>query len=1140
MKFNALFKRRQFACTVNQVLPIVNLILQRIKGIDQRKIIMRINLTIMLITATLLQVSAASYAQKITIHKTNASLQEVIKELRKQSGYDFIYTSPQMKQAKPVTVSVTNGSLLDVLEASFEDQPFTFAIDDKTIIIKNRVRTLELQKQQAPVRGVVLDERGSPIPGASIRIKGTNARATVSGKDGRFLILPISNSDVLQVSYVGYKTYEIKIKPSQELLTIKLEPSEVAMDNVVITGTGITRNKNSFTGATAVFTGDQLKSIGNNNVVQSLRTLDPSFVINVNNLAGSNPNVMPQIEVRGKSSVPSASLKDQFGSDPNQPLFILDGFEATLQTIIDLDMNRVGSLTLLKDAASTALYGARASNGVVVIETIRPKSGELQFTYSNDFRVELPDVSGYNMMNATEKLEFERLSGRYSAEPGSPALQVYLDSLYNVHLSSVKKGVNSYWLNEPLQTGFSNNSSIFAQGGDQHFTYGLGMNYKTQSGAMKGSGRNSYGGTVNLTYRKNKLNINNVTYIRGFSATESPYGSFSNFVNANPYYIKNSTDRYLEQSHPSSSILRYVGVKNPLFDAALPNYDRTKNMEIQNNLNIAYDLTADLKIVGSLQITKGNQTQEIFIAPENSVFEDVGVLEKGTYSNAKRNNFSYQSNLLATYYKTFAEKHVVNASVRGTINENSVDNFASVAQGFPAGSNGNPRFAYGYKPNAAPTASAGLYRTLNVTFSGNYAYDDRYLFDLSYRLDGSTAFGNNKQFSPYYAVGTGWNLHKEQFLLDTKWINRLKLYGNIGVTGNQNYGSITSISVYDYNSNVNYNQFGQGLSLTILGNPDLAPQKTTQISLGLDFSMFNNRLSGYINAYNKKTDPLVVAVDLPSSTGVFAYPMNVGNLTYNGVEAKVSYAPIYKMDQRIVWMLTATAAMYKSKYGGFSNTLNSLNTKQALDKTLLRFNDGYSAEAIWAAKSVGIDPTTGREVFVRKDGQYSFNYTEGDVQMVGNTVPKIEGVMTSNFSYKGFNFGVNLRYRFGADIFNNALYTKVENINFDNITLNQDRRALYDRWKNPGDVARFKGIAQTSTQGAISSRFVQRENTITAESINIGYTFERKEWMRKFGLSMLNVNAISNETFRISSVRSERGIDYPFARTVSLSLRASF
>jgi TonB-linked SusC/RagA family outer membrane protein len=998
--------------------------------------------------------------------------------------------------------------------------------------------------QTPAVKGVVKDAKET-IVGATIIAQNlrTGIKTTTSSdKNGVFSFPRLAaGAYKFTINFIGYesKTVTGEVKDGGTFsLSVLLKESSTSLDKeVVVTGTGITRNKNTFTGSTATFSGDDLKMVGNNNIIQSLRTLDPSFLLMENNSAGSNPNVLPVIEVRGKSSVPSASLKDEFGSDPNQPLFILDGFESSLQTIVDLDMNRVGSVTILKDAASTALYGAKASNGVVVIETIRPKPGELQFTYSNDFRVDNPDLSGYNMMNAAEKLEFERLSGRYITSESNPTQQVYLDQLYNSHLANVKKGIDSYWLSEPLQTGYTNNSSVFVQGGDNTFTYGVGMNYKNQTGAMKGSGRDSYSGSINLTYRKKRLNVNNVTYIRGYTATNSPYGSFSDYVNANPYYEKNYTDRYLEVSRQTNGT--EIKIKNPLYDGTLPQKDLTKNLEIQNNLNINYDLTQDLRLNGAIQITKGNTNGEIFRAPESSDFENTALLKKGSYRDQRLSNLSYQANVLLTYYKAIVQKHVLNANFRASINEINNNSFITLSEGFPQGSTGNPRFAYGYAENGAPSAASSVYRTLNGTFSGNYAYDNRYLADASYRLDGSTAFGSNKQFSPYYSFGLGWNIHNESFFKGSSWINRLKLYGNIGVTGNQNYGNITSVSVYNYNSNSNYNQFGQGIGLTTLGNPDLAPQKTTQISGGLDFMLFNNRFTGYINAYRKKTDPLVVAVDLPSSTGVFSYPFNAGALTYKGVEAKLNYSPIYNTAKRIVLMFGLTGSMYKSRYSGFGNTLNSLNKQQELNKSTLRFTDGYSAETIWAAKSLGIDPATGREIFLTPSGQYSFDYNAANILAVGNTTPTVEGVITTNFMFRGFNLGVNLRYRLGGDIFNQALYDKVENISFSSITLNQDKRALYDRWQNPGDIAQFKSISQTSTT-PMSSRFVQKENSLTGESINIGYTFDNKIWVKKLGMRSFNINALTNDIFTASTVRRERGINYPYAKTIAFSFRASF
>lgn len=1100
-------------------------------------ILLKLKLTLILLTTVILQASATSFAQ-ITLNEKGTSLEQVIQKIRKQTGYDFFYSAGILNNAKPITLKVNNVSVEEALRITFENQPITYTIEQKTIILQN-ISPEILAARAIVVTGRVLDENGIPIVGASIRIKGSKQAAVATGKDGEFKITADSEADIIIISFIGFETQEVKA--SKSLLFIKLKESQTQMKDVVITGTGINRKKDSFTGTTAIFTGEELKAVSNNNIIQSLRTLDPSFLMIENNLQGSNPNVLPIIEVRGKSSIPSATLKDQFGSDPNQPLFVLDGFPTTLQTIVDLDMNRVASVSILKDAASTALYGAQASNGVVVIETIKPKAGELRFSYAQDFRLELPDLSGYNMMNAVEKLEFERLSGRYTTSESDPTNVLFLEQLYSDHLANVKRGVDSYWLSEPLQNGYSTNSSINASGGDQAFTYNVGLNYRIGKGAMKGSGRDTYSGSINLTYRKKALNINNITYIRGYESTESPYGSFETFVNTNPYYEKSSTRRYLDQrSNDAKSV---YNVSNPLYDATLPQYNRSNNIEFQNNLNANYDISKAFKLNTALQITKGNTVAKTYKSAEMSVFESTPTLRKGKYTDDRTDNFSYQANLMLSYQKIFSRKHIFNANWRNTISQNQNETYSTIAEGFPDGNLGNPKFAYNYIENGAPFATNGIYRTLNTTLTANYSYDNRYLVDLVYRLDGSTAYGSNKQYSPYYAFGLGWNLHNETFIKDKKWINSLRLTGNIGVTGNQNFGNISSLSVFNYNSNTNYNAFGQGVSLVTLGNPNLEPQKTRQISTSLDFSLFDNRFSGYVNAYNKKTDPLIVPVDLPSSTGVFSYPYNVGNLTYNGLETKLTYFPIYNLQKRITWSIGISGSTYKSKYGGIGNTLNTLNKQQekstSTSSALLRYIDGNSAEAIWAIKSIGIDPATGREVFLTKDGQYTFDYTTGNIVNVGNTVALAEGVLSSNLRYKNITFGIALRYRLDGDIFNTALYNKVENITNASISNNQDRRALYDRWKKVGDVAQFKGISLTSTT-PMSSRFVQNENSLSSESLNIGYVFENTPWVKSLGLKNLNLNIFGNDFLYASTIRRERGISYPYARTFAFSIKASF
>jgi len=1099
------------------------------------RILLKLKLTLIILTTVILQSSAASFAQ-ITINEKSASLESILQKIRKQSGYDFFYSNTMLKNTKPVSINVKNASVEEVLKITFKDQPLTYTIDHKAIVLRYNLEAEPVKMQQKTIVGKVVDERDDAIPGASIRVKGMPAApVAITDANGNFMI-SATEEQTLIITYIGYETQEIVLKDKKLPLTIKLKEKETVMKDVVITGTGINRKKDSFTGTTATYTGEELKAVSNNNVIQALKTVDPSFLLIENNLAGSNPNVMPVIEVRGKSSIPSATLRDQFGNDPNQPLFVLDGFPTSLQTIVDLDMNRVASVTVLKDAASTALYGAQASNGVVVIETIKPKPGELRFTYAQDFRLEIPDLTAYNMMNASEKLEFERLAGRYTSVSDLPAPQIQLEELYNKHLAAVKKGIDSYWLSDPLQNGYSTNSSINASGGDNSFTYNVGMNYRIGKGAMKGSGRDSYSGSVNLTYRKKAININNITYIRGNNTSESNYGSFANFVNANPYFIKTYNNPFLEETQSANG--NKLVINNPLYNAMQPQYNNSKNIEVQNNLNVNYDISKAFRLNGALQITKGSSSDKNYKSPGMSDFLDIPVLRKGKYVDNRIENFQYQGNLMLTFYKT-VKKHSFTANWRNTISENRNNAYGTIAEGFPEGSTGNPRFAYSYALNGAPSASSGIYRSLSSAVSANYSFDNRYLIDFVYRIDGSTAYGSNKQFSPYYSFGLGWNLHNETFIKNQSWINSLRLTGNVGVTGNQNFANISSVSIYNYNSNTNFNQFGQGVSLGLLGNPDLAPQKTRQISASLDFSLFNGRFVGYVNAYNKKTNPLIVPVDLPSSTGVFKYPYNIGSLTYKGMETKLTYFPIYNLAKNFTWNIALTASSFKSRYDGFGNILNSLNKLQENNKTLVRYIDGNSAEAIWAVKSLGIDPATGREVFLTKDGQQSFEYNAANIVNAGNTTPAVEGVISTGVRYKGFNFSVGFRYRLGGDVFNGALFNKVENISYTSIANNQDKRALYDRWKNPGDIAQFKGISQTSVT-PISSRFVQQENSLSSETLNIGYTFDRQPWLKKMGLQSLMFNALANDFLFLSTIRQERGINYPFARTISFSLRASF
>lgn len=393
----------------------------------------------------------------------------------------------------------------------------------------------EIAVKQGFVEGKVFDGGDhEPMIGVTVAIEGTT-NAVTTDIDGHFS-LPVNKECNIVLSFIGYKKTVIRYTGNNQadFAKIMLKSEAQNIKDVVVTGV-YRRKKESFTGSSATFKGDELKSVGAQNVLQSLKTLDPSFKIMDNALSGSNPNKMPDVEIRGKSSV--AGLKEEYGSDPNQPLFILDGFETTLETVMNLNMNRVASVTLLKDAASTAIYGSKAANGVVVIETKAPVKGKLQISYKGDYSMDFADLSDYNLMNAREKLEFEKLAGVYKDNTNDPFNQIKLDNLYNSRLRDIEQGVNTYWLSVPLRTGFTHKHNVYAEGGEGNVRYGIGLNYGKVNGVMKGSDRQTLGGNLDLIYRTGKFQFSNKLSI-DYLETNNPTVSFAEYAQANPYYKK--------------------------------------------------------------------------------------------------------------------------------------------------------------------------------------------------------------------------------------------------------------------------------------------------------------------------------------------------------------------------------------------------------------------------------------------------------------------------------------------------------------------------------------------------------------------------------------------------------------------------
>ncbi len=986
--------------------------------------------------------------------------------------------------------------------------------------------------------GKVIDASdGYPLIGVSVMVEGTKTGAATD-IDGHFELKIPSQKCNIVFSYVGYETVikEFNGRNASSFSRTVMSADAAELADVVVTGV-YERKKESFTGASVTFKGDELKSVGSQNVLQSLKTLDPSFKIMESAQFGSNPNMMPDIEIRGKTSV--VGLKEEYGSDPNQPLFILDGFEATLETIMNLNMNRVASVTILKDAASTAIYGSKASNGVVVIETKAPARGRLQFSYKGDFGLSIADLTDYNLMNSREKLEFETLAGVYRDNTGNPFNQIKFDNLRNERLKDIESGVDTYWLSEPVRTGFTHKHNIYAEGGEEKIRYGIGLSYGNVGGVMKGSDRQTIEGNVDLIYRTGKFQFSNKLTIN-YLDTENPVVPFSEYAQANPYYKKYNSgggiDKYLY--YPEEDFDDYP-VSNPLWNAHLNNYDKTAGFGFTNNFIFEWFILKDLRFRAKFGITKDERTDQTRLSPLHSDFDDLGETEKGLYTHAQTKKLFYEGDAAITFGKLLGSRHMVNAVGGFNFSSNKNQNYGYSANGFTEDQFAAPSFANGYPEGEKPKYNETLKRAVSFYLNGGYSYSDRYLFDVNYRLDGASMFGTGNRFRNTWSVGLGWNIHKEDFLMEkTDFFQMLKLRGSVGNPGNQNFSAYQAFSTYQFNGWMT-NIFGAGVIVKNLGNEGLAWQETINYDIGADIAMWKNRVTVTFDYFWKNTDPLLAIISTKGSMGVSTIAMNAGAQKTNGWEATFKISPVYRPSEGINWNISVNATSSRSKYANIGNAFSSLNEsgKASLVGTT-RYYDGGSPTSIWAVRSAGIDPATGRELFIKKDGTYSFTYDSDDETVVGNTQPKLEGVLGTTLYYKGFSVGCYLRYRLGGQVFNSSVFQKVENIGTEEVYFNQDKRALYERWSESNRDAYYKGISMVQTTSK-SSRFVMDENTLTGESFNVGYEFPDR-MIRKLHIAALSLQLTMNDIFRASSVRVERGIEYPFARSVSFSLGVTF
>ncbi len=995
---------------------------------------------------------------------------------------------------------------------------------------------------QMTITGKVTDEQGEPLPGATIVMKGNVQVNSVTNDVGNFQIT-LPKGAVVVVSFVGMVTKEIKVD-KQKQLQIVLSDDVAQLKGVEVVGNGMfMRRSETFTGSAATFTGEQLRLNGSVNALQSLKNLDPSFVINENVDMGSNPNSMPDVQFRGQSSI---DLKGDYETSPNLPLFILNGFETSLEKIVDMDMNLIQSITILKDAAAKAIYGSKAANGVVVVETVQPKQGRLRVSYNGSLELTVPDLNSYHLTDAAGKLQAELLAGKYTNTSNAHS-QAELTAQYNEIYKEIARGVDSYWMSQPLRTGVGQRHSLMFDGGDNAMLYSASLSYTNNVGVMKGSNRRTISGNLTLSYRVKNFIFRNMLTVDDNKGKESPYGSFSQYSRMNPYWRIHDDDGQLIQRYSN-------GTWNPLYDASLKSKNESVYTLITENFYTEWNLLENLKLTGRVGLTIRKDKSDVFTPASNSQYASIlpsseEYLNRGSYSQSHGQSNQVNADLGLNYSITKG-RHMLFTNLQYSIEQSKSETESFSAIGFPSDRMDFISFGNGYAVGGKPGGSESTTRSIGIIGAANYSYADRYLADFSYRLNASSMFGSKNKWGSFWSAGIGWNLHHEAWFKKNKILNYLKVRASIGRTGSQNFNSYQALSTYSYITDRTYNG-DMGVVLMALANPDLKWQRQLERTVGFDITLFN-RLSGRFEYYNNLTDNLLTDVTLAPSSGFSSFKENLGETVNKGYELTLNYRLFTLPQSRTSVNLFFNVAHNTNKISKISNALKAYNEAQdkakdeyagteegkvAQRKVSTRYEEGQSMTAIWAVRSAGIDPTTGREVFIKKDGTTSFDWSSTDQVVCGDSQPKYQGNFGLSARWRNFDANCSFSYKWGGQTYNSTLVDKVENV--DVLNWNVDERVLNERWNTPGQVAQFKSIMDTSTTKP-TSRFVEDYNELAFSVITIGYDFSSLSIIKKSPLEYLKLTATMNDVGWLSTVKKEWGLSYPRARTFSFTLSARF
>lgn len=1038
--------------------------------------------------------NANSQETKVSISKNNKPIREILGEIERQTDYLFVYSEKEVDVNQRKTVNVSQQRVADVLSSLFRSTNVGYAMEGHNIMLMAKTTQTDAAQQKRHITGVVKDIKGETIIGANIMIKGTGTGVSTN-IDGEFSI-EAAAGDELIVSFIGYLTQTIKID-SQKTLNIKLLEDTKTLEEVVVVGYTV-QTKSAVTGSVAVVKADKLKDVNTLEVGSMLQGKVSGVYVSD---SSGEPGHASKIRIRGKGTLNSSV----------SPLWVVDG--VIVGEDPGLNPNEIDNISVLKDGSATALYGSRAANGVIVVTTKRGEYDANKYSVSINAGVSLLSTGRLEMMNSQELYDYQKSWNNQSW---------FTEELLK-H--------NTDWFKEASKPGLYTNANITYTGSSGRMRSFVMADYYREEGAIKDFTLDRF------TFRSN----NDVKFTDRFTMSTKISGSLSR-TDSQQRSVYN-TYLYLPWDFPynedgsirSGQEQDWRGRDgiNDMYDLQW-NWSRSKKLTVDGTINFNYQITDWLRFESNNYIRYISNRSESYTDKRSRS----GQSDKGSLSNSNSLLTKQFTNQMIRFEKSFG-KHKVNALGAYEYTRHFYESTSAEGRGIQPGREildvtTGIKSIGGYKDAIA---------TQSALFNANYDYDNRYMGQVSYRMDESSCFGKNNRMGHFFTVSGGWNIQNETFFESLREsVNQLKVrvsYGSLGNTPGAYYGHYPLYSSMMYNDEVAYFP-------SQMGNADLSWEKCYTTNIGIDARFFD-RFGVTIDLYNKNTSDLLYYAPLPNISGYTGQYKNVGAINNKGLEISLNADVI--RTSKFQWTSDFNIGFNRNRvtelYGG----------KPEL-KGLKRLEEGRDMDEWYLREWAGVDPANGSPLWYTTDENgkrtTTDSYNKADRVYCGSAAPKFTGGWMNSFSYKGFTLTANFDFVYGNLLYNQSR----ELLDSDGAYADYNSMKLksgWKRWEKEGDIATHPKAINGGNKNSnkSSSRYLEKGNYFSLRNLSLGYSIPEK-LCGKLGLQQVNVSCSADNLFTLtpfsgvspqlsdSSTDGYAGTIYPLSRRIVFGLNVSF